>query len=183
MSIPCPACQHENPDDTQFCGKCATPLSVSESESLTKTLEAPVVALKTGQTFAGRYQISEELGKGGMGTVYRALDQELREEVALKIIRPEIAADKKIIERFKIELKDSRPQPLPSVRYLHGWQRQAGDEERYIFGLPVENGRLGDRGERRLKTAVREIVREHALGVRITPNQDLLLCHVPAAFT
>jgi sulfite reductase (ferredoxin) len=85
-------------------------------------------------------------------------------------------------ERFGIELKDAAPQPLPPVRYLHGWHPEAGEEERFFFGLPVENGRLRDtEGGARAREAVRRIVEEVRPGVRITPNQDLLLAHVPAA--
>jgi serine/threonine protein kinase/Tfp pilus assembly protein PilF len=61
-----------------------------------------------GAVFAGRYQIIEELGKGGMGRLYRTLDLKLQEEVALKIIKPEIASDKETIERFGNELKLAR---------------------------------------------------------------------------
>jgi serine/threonine protein kinase/tetratricopeptide (TPR) repeat protein len=61
-----------------------------------------------GSTFAGRYQIIEELGRGGMGKVYRVLDKRLKEEVALKLIKPEIASDKETIERFSNELKLAR---------------------------------------------------------------------------
>ena len=106
MGNRCPKCQFDNPPDTLYCGKCATPLPPSEEVSVshTKTLEIPTEELTTGSTFAGRYQIIEELGKGGMGKVYRALDKKLNVEVALKLIKPEIAADKKTIERFKNEL-------------------------------------------------------------------------------
>jgi tetratricopeptide (TPR) repeat protein/predicted Ser/Thr protein kinase len=64
--------------------------------------------LPTGTVFAKRYQIIEELGKGGMGRVYRVADTTLGEEIALKLIRPEIAADKETLERFKTELKLAR---------------------------------------------------------------------------
>lgn len=64
--------------------------------------------LKRGSVFAGRYEIIEFLGKGGMGEVYRAEDNQIKEEVALKIINPEIAGDKDWIERFRNELKLSR---------------------------------------------------------------------------
>ena len=75
---------------------------------LTKTIESPTDELATGTTFANRYQIIEELGTGGMGRVYKALDTEIDEKVALKLIRPEIAADEKMIRRFRKELKTAR---------------------------------------------------------------------------
>ena len=108
MANECPKCQTENTEDSQFCKKCATPLPDVKEAVHTKTLETPIEELSTGSTFAGRYQIIEVLGKGGMGNVYRALDKKLNEEVALKLIRPEIAFDKKTIERFKNELKLAR---------------------------------------------------------------------------
>jgi serine/threonine protein kinase/Tfp pilus assembly protein PilF len=58
--------------------------------------------------FAERYEILEELGKGGMGEVYKVKDTKLNEEMALKVLKPEIAADKGTIERFKNELKLAR---------------------------------------------------------------------------
>ena len=108
MVIKCPECQTDNPSDSKYCKECATPIPSSEELSVTKTLETPVEGLKQGTIFAGRYKITEELGKGGMGTVYKALDKELNEEVALKLIKPEITADEKTIERFKNELKLAR---------------------------------------------------------------------------
>ncbi|MBL7082998.1 MAG: zinc ribbon domain-containing protein [Candidatus Aminicenantes bacterium] len=71
MGIKCPKCQTDNPDTQKFCGECATTLPSSEEipASPTKTLETPTEELTTSSTFAGRYQIIEELGKGGMGNV------------------------------------------------------------------------------------------------------------------
>ena len=109
MTIKCPKCHSDNTDTACFCSNCAVPLHGKEVPvSHTKTLETPKEELTTGSTFVGRYQIIEELGKGGMGRVYRALDKELNEEVALKLIRPEIASDKRAIERFNNELKLAR---------------------------------------------------------------------------
>jgi len=96
MTIKCAKCHFENPDDTVYCGKCATPIKPSEEISApTEILETPKEELTTGSTFAGRSQIIEELGKSGMDKVYRLLDKKLNEEVALKLIKPEIASDKK----------------------------------------------------------------------------------------
>jgi len=107
MTIICPKCQHENPEGTVFCGQCGTPLP-SQKSTVTKTMETPKEELTTGSTFAKRYQIIEELGKGGMGKVYRAVDKKLNEEVAIKLIKPEIATDKMTIQRFSNELKLAR---------------------------------------------------------------------------
>jgi len=75
---------------------------------MTETLQTPVRELTTGSTFAGRYQVIEELGHGGMGRVYKVHDTELNEKVALKLIRPEVAADPETVERFRNELKSAR---------------------------------------------------------------------------
>jgi len=104
----CPKCHFENPEDTMYCGKCASPLKPSEEISPTKTFEIPAKGLTKGTTFASRYEVIEELGRGGMGRVYKALDKEINEEVAIKLLRPEIASDESTVERFRNELKFSR---------------------------------------------------------------------------
>ncbi len=106
----CPKCHFDNLQDTFYCGQCGTRLQAAPdiSFSYTKTLETPVQELARGAIVAGRYEIIEELGRGGMGAVYRAEDKKINEEVALKLINPEIASDRKIIERFSHELKIAR---------------------------------------------------------------------------
>lgn len=110
MATKCPECNADNPDTKQFCGDCGTKLTPlhEASSSITKTLETPIRSLALESIFAERYEILEELGKGGMGEVYRVKDQTLEEEMALKIIKPEIAAHQGTIERFKNELKIAR---------------------------------------------------------------------------
>jgi serine/threonine protein kinase/tetratricopeptide (TPR) repeat protein len=132
MGIKCPKCQSDNPDTQQYCGECGTQLILLEEipASPTKTLEIPTEELTTGSTFAGRYQIIEELGKGGMGEVYRVLDKELKEEAALKLIRPEIASDKKTLERFSNELKLARKISHKNVGRMYELMEEKGT--RYI---------------------------------------------------
>lgn len=108
MPVKCRKCQAENPDTQKFCGQCATPLPGSGSPDVTKTLETPAKELTRGTLFAGRYEIIEELGRGGMGAVYRAEDTKVEQEIALKLIKPEIASDKTTIQRFQNELKTAR---------------------------------------------------------------------------
>jgi len=110
MAVKCPQCQAENPSDSKYCKECATalPHSAGISAPPTRTIETAHEELTTGTLFATRYQIIEELGGGGMGKVYRALDTKVGEEIAVKVIKPEIAADKSTVERFKNELKIAR---------------------------------------------------------------------------
>jgi serine/threonine protein kinase len=74
----------------------------------TETLRAPIRELTTGSIFAGRYQVIEELGKGGMGKVYKVFDTKIKEKIALKLIKPDIASDRETIERFSNELRLAR---------------------------------------------------------------------------
>jgi len=105
----CPLCHAENLPDSRFCHKCATPLYAEKNAPLpTLTLEKSVNKLSRGSIFAGRYEIIEELGKGGMGRVYKVFDQKIKEVVALKLIHPEISVNEKAIERFRNELKFAR---------------------------------------------------------------------------
>jgi HAMP domain-containing protein/tRNA A-37 threonylcarbamoyl transferase component Bud32 len=66
-------------------------------------------SLAVGERFAGRYDIEEVLGSGGMGVVYRAFDREVGEAVAIKALRPDLGGiDPTLLERFKQELRLAR---------------------------------------------------------------------------
>ncbi|NOR15252.1 MAG: protein kinase [Candidatus Aminicenantes bacterium] len=109
MATHCSKCNSENADTASYCSDCGTQLTpLKDIPSITKTLETPVQKLSTSTLFANRYEILEKLGKGGMGEVYRVKDKKLDEEMALKVIKPEIAAHEGTIERFKNELKLAR---------------------------------------------------------------------------
>src|SRR5512137_2641798 len=105
----CPACQYQNPEDTRFCGQCGRSLSGSANSSIAFTQAiAPPQELERGTTLAGRFEIIEELGRGGMGKVYKAFDTKIKENVALKLLRPEIGLDEGTLERFRNEIKLAR---------------------------------------------------------------------------
>ncbi|MFO0547262.1 MAG: protein kinase [Polyangiaceae bacterium] len=61
-----------------------------------------------GHLLGGRFDVLDRIGVGGMGEVFRAHDRELDEMVALKVLRPEIASDPRVIERFRNEVKLAR---------------------------------------------------------------------------
>jgi len=110
LTTKCSRCQADNPETQPFCGECGTRLIPAKeiAVSQTETLRTPVQEPARGTSFAERYVVIEELGAGGMGKVYRVEDTKVKQEIALKLIKPEISSDKKVIERFRNELKTAR---------------------------------------------------------------------------
>jgi serine/threonine protein kinase/tetratricopeptide (TPR) repeat protein len=108
----CPRCQSDNPTESLYCSRCGTqllaPRESPPSFTQTAVFEPPPQELTVGTMFAGRYRVMEELGKGGMGRVYKAFDSEIKEFVALKILNSEITSGEGVIERFRNELKLAR---------------------------------------------------------------------------
>src|SRR6266705_4122612 len=76
--------------------------SAATEQIVTKQMQT---GTRPGTTFAGRYDIKESLGAGGMGVVYRAFDRELQEPVAIKTLKPEAMAGGTVaLDRFKQEI-------------------------------------------------------------------------------
>ena len=141
MTIKCPTCRFNNPDTSRFCADCGTQLLQSREISIsqTETLKAPVGELTTGTTFAGRYQIIEELGKGGMGRVYKVIDTDIKDKIALKLLNPEIAADDETIERFRNELKFARQISHRNVCRMYDLSKAEGIPYITMEYVPGEN--------------------------------------------
>jgi serine/threonine protein kinase len=113
----CPECSLENPDDTRFCGHCGAPLRPpgTGSGSLTRTLLKPAFTLAPGTIFAERYKLVQEMGRGGMGVVYRARDSKLKRDVALKFISPLILAGQNEKRRFVREARAAAALSHPNI--------------------------------------------------------------------
>lgn len=84
----------------------------------------------TGPSIDVRYEILDELGRGGMGVVYKARDRETGELIAVKLLKPEIAADPTSVERFKNELRLARKITHKHVCRIYEFNRT--DETAYI---------------------------------------------------
>lgn len=74
-------------------------------------------------TTVGNYRIVERLGDGGMGAVFRAVDEMLDREVAIKILKPELARNAALIERFRLEAVALARLNHPRIATLHGLER------------------------------------------------------------
>ena len=79
-----------------------------------------------GQTL-GNYRVIQLLGDGGMGSVYRAVDEMLDREVAIKVLRPELTRQESLDERFRQEARALARLSHPGIATLHGMERH-GEE-------------------------------------------------------
>jgi serine/threonine-protein kinase len=112
----CPACQTPLPEAAQFCMSCgtATPTDPGVPPRVASTGAFEVDRVTSA--LAGRYRVERVLGEGGMATVYLAEDQKHRRKVAVKVMRPELAATlgaDRFLREVQIAAQLSHPHVLP----------------------------------------------------------------------
>ncbi len=147
MSIKCPKCHFENPDTVHFCGECGTQIILADeiSVSHTKTLETPVKDLIKGTIFAGRYEVIEEVGRGGMGVVYKANDTKLKRTVALKFLPPDLIRNAEAKERFFREAQAAAALDHPNICTVH--EIDEAEEKTFISMAYIEGQSLKEKIE------------------------------------
>jgi hypothetical protein len=144
------------------------------------------LSLPTGQLFAGRFEVLDEIGSGGMGMVYRALDRELGDQVAIKTLRPELLQDTSLVERFKSEIRLARTISSKHVVRTHDIGERDGVyylTMEYVEGITVRElldtrGRLGTAPTLAIASQLAQsLVAAHEQGVihRDIKPQNLLL--------
>jgi len=123
----CLRCDFDNTAESTYCGKCGSKLAPSPAAiDSTVLYTLPHMDLEVGTLFAERYQVIEELGSGGMGKVYKVIDKEVKEKIAIKVLKPEISFDERIIERFRNELKLARKISHPNVCRMYDLLKEKG---------------------------------------------------------
>jgi serine/threonine protein kinase/cephalosporin-C deacetylase-like acetyl esterase len=138
----CPECQTDNPTDSRFCKSCGSRIQSINGErlSFTKTIQTTSKDFTTGTIFAERYKILGELGKGGMGIVYKAEDTKLRRTVALKFLPPELTRDQEAKERFIREAQAAASLDHPNICTVYEvdeFEDQAYISMAYIEGFSL----------------------------------------------
>jgi serine/threonine-protein kinase len=99
--------------------------------------------LSIGSMFADRYKVLEMLGRGGMGVVFRAKDNQLDEVVALKTLRSDVLSqDPTLLQRFKLEIKLARKITHKNVLRTHDFGESAGTpyiSMEYLEGVTLKD--------------------------------------------
>ncbi|HEU0035147.1 MAG TPA: serine/threonine-protein kinase, partial [Kofleriaceae bacterium] len=91
-------------------------------------------AVHAGDT-VGRYELVEEIGEGGMATVYRARDRELRREVAIKVLFPHLAKRAEVVRRFHREARAAAGLEHPNILRIYDVGGGEGDPPYIVMEL------------------------------------------------
>ena len=100
-------------------------------------MSAAVPPTLVGQVLDRRYRVLSHLADGGMASVYVALDERLDREVALKVMRPSLAADETFVSRFRREARSAARLSHPNVVAVYD---QGEDEGRMFLAMELVNG-------------------------------------------
>jgi serine/threonine protein kinase len=149
----CPKCGTEYPDTTTLCPADGVALEKTDDSLL-------------GKTLAGKYRLDERISEGGMGSVYRGTHVLMDKTVAVKVLRPSLAADEKIVARFSREARAAS-----RINHPHALSvTDIGEDENGVVFLVMEylSGRT-----------LKEIIREN--GPMALPRVVEILKQVAAA--
>jgi serine/threonine protein kinase len=78
-------------------------------------------------SMVGSYKVTEKIGEGGMGAVFRGIDVMLEREVAIKMLRPELSQQPNLVERFRSEAVTLAKLNHPNIATLYSFLRQGDD--------------------------------------------------------
>ncbi|MGH2402034.1 MAG: Stk1 family PASTA domain-containing Ser/Thr kinase, partial [Candidatus Limnocylindria bacterium] len=112
-----------------------------------------------GRLISGRYRLIAPLGEGGMATIWRAVDEQLDREVAVKLLRPQFSADAGFAARFKQEARSAGGLSHPNIVSVYDYGTDGADGEQYIVMELIEGRDLSavlhERGALSVDDAVR----------------------------
>jgi len=135
---------------------------------------ATLSAFGAGSLLGARFEILGTLGAGGMGRVFKARDRDLDDVVALKMLKPEVAGDRALVERLKSELKLARKITHPNVLRTFDFGEIDGVpyiSMEYVRGLTLramleQSGRLPFKAGLHLSRQILSgLAAAHALGI------------------
>jgi serine/threonine-protein kinase len=168
----CPKRFSENADTSKFCNNCGSSFGPGSEDEFgpTKTLETPIQAISKGTLIAGKYRILEEIGRGGMGIVYKAEDTKLKRTVALKFLPHQWTADPGARERFIHEAQAASALDHPNICTIYEIE-ETDDGRMYIAMACYEGESLREKIKREPLKA------EEAVNIAIQVGQGMAKAH------
>jgi tRNA A-37 threonylcarbamoyl transferase component Bud32 len=126
----CPACGKDVLDIDVKCGGCGAPLGASGAHRM------------IGQVMLGQYALVDVLGQGGMSVVFKGRHNLTNQEVALKILPPELAAHSQVKSRFLDEAKALAALDHPNIVHLYNFGQENGY---FVLAMQFVQGRTWER--------------------------------------
>ena len=115
-----------------------------------------------GRVLGNRYRLDSLLGQGGMSSVYKATDPNLRRTVAIKLIHPHLTTDPEFVRRFESEAAAVAQLRHPNIIQVYDFER---DGDTYYMVLEYVSGESLDRRLRRLAAEKRRMGPDEAAGI------------------
>jgi tRNA A-37 threonylcarbamoyl transferase component Bud32 len=128
--VNCPKCQAEVLDIDVKCGNCGTALGATGAQRM------------IGNTVLGQYELVDVLGQGGMSVVFKAKHKMTDQEVALKILPPELAAHSQVKGRFLDEAKALAALDHPNIVHLYNFGQENGS---FVLAMQFVQGKTWER--------------------------------------
>jgi len=162
----CKYCGESNDEDAVFCKACGKRVKgdidsdLDQAETVRAEVAAPIaspsitldtgvtVRRMTGQKLIRRFVIGEELGRGGMGVVYRARDLRLETDIAVKVLPDEVRADPQAIRDLAAEVRIAQSLSHPNIVRLHDFHETSTEAflTMELINGPTLLGLLAKRG-------------------------------------
>jgi TolB-like protein/Tfp pilus assembly protein PilF/predicted Ser/Thr protein kinase len=169
VATQCPKCQSDNPETATFCANCGTKITSPKDIGVTKTIITPTTGLQKRSIVAARYQLIEELGRGGMGVVYKAEDTKLKRTVALKFLPPELTHIPDVKDRFMREAQAAAALDHPNICTVYEFDE--AEEKTFISMAYVEGQSL----RKKLESGPLEL--DEALRIATQVAEGLQIAH------
>jgi serine/threonine-protein kinase len=179
----CPSCRQALNEDAQFCSNCGASTALANATTQIfdpqKTVryshpQDPLV----GRVLDSKYELLQRLGEGGMGAVYRARRLHIGDEVAVKLLHPDMVLEAQAIERFRREARSAAMISHPNVVSIHDFSDATGPgTTAYIVMELVKGASLRQLLEREGRMSAERAValmRDICAGVGVAHRQGLL---------
>lgn len=157
------------------CHACGAVLDLAGQTAFTHVDCARCGAISVVPMQFGNFLLLNPLGIGGMGTVYKAVDLSLNRQLALKILRPKLAAKPEFIENFAREARAAATVSHPNIAQVYSFGEFEG--QYYLAMELLERGSLDDRMSTLGKLAEKDILEigyQIASGLRAAEQRGLL---------